>query len=1056
MLSKKLNCYTMKKLLFINFLIIVALCNISTAQIAIKKNDIKTFTSTTLAPKQQRAINYALPANNSGLTAQAYGIRAYDQERGAVQEFVTFYIDLTDTIVTIKDLSDYYIRAAAYANGYYYMANSRDGMCTYDLLAMDMETLSIDTITSYSIDDYEAAIIFSDMTYDSTTGYMYGVGYDLETATSNDDDDTMEVQLALLQIDLISGKMTNIGHQSFCNLVTLACDSKGELWGLDSEGKLWSIDKSNGMPIEVKGSSSDIPSTLQSMCFNPADGQLYWSGFSVTNEIGTGFFSKFSFSNDAITYQKIGNFNGNAEIIGLYIDSNPIAPNRPCAITDLSITPAPDGVGSATLSWTNPTTLIDGTAINETLSISIIRDDVLVATLSNQVAGQKVTYTDENIISGLHEYRIICSNNAGEGKPAVVKNIFIGRDVPGRVQNLVATKVADENKVTVSWEQPTSGKNGGWYDHASLNYDVTRMPDNLVIAQGITETSVTDTNFDMSRGYTYEVVAKTTDGIGVPRTSNNVVVGTALSIPYTTSFATDAEVSAWTVIDGDNDGHEWFPSSYKSTGQTFMKFAPDTKYNPDTEANDWLITPPLALQAGVTYAMEYDMLLLGAIFPVDYNVTMGSEATIEAQSTIISSIDSLVIDMQFTPQKVTFKANADGNYHLGFHIRNAVMVQITNVVVRELDAIDIAIEEVSCNNIGNVNREINFAITVKNEGADAIEGYIINIVDENGNVITDAQNSPLLEPNQWRQHLTQWTPEEEGTITLYAVVEMEGDTTTSNNRSEAFEIKIVEEGDWAHIKHNEAIMSYSPIQPSFKYSRSETLYYAEEISHRNKPFETGEWLIKGIIYYPYVFNNQEVENFNAQIFLTHSTEKELEGPEASLALTQVFDGVVQPTPTSTSIYIPFATPFNYTGGKNLIVHTRHSTKVKDYNLMFYGSRDDSGLWRMWYYSGNNSEFDISRATFDTEIANISFLMVNDTAVKGTTTDRAPIAYLSHGNLFVAGEYDTIRIYSIDGTLHGTYDNSELYIPMNNYSAGIYIVEVISNGARSTSKIVVSR
>ena len=1046
----------MKKLLLINFLIIAALCNIATAQIAIKKNDIKTFTTKTFTPNQQRAINYASPANNSGLTAQAYGIRAYDQERGAVQEFVSFYIDLSDTIVTIKDLSDYYIRAAAYANGYYYMANSQDGMCTYDLLAMDMETFDIDTIASYTIENYESAIIFSDMTFDSTTGNMYGIGYDLETAISEDDDNTLEVELALLKIDLTTGKMTNIGHQSFCNLVTIACDNKGELWGIDSNGKLWSIDKSNGMPLEVKGSSTDIPSTLQSMCFNPADGQLYWSGFSVKNNIGTGFFSKFDFSNDAITYHKIGNFNDNSEVIGLYIDSNPVAPNRPSAVTDLTITPAAAGAGSATLSWTNPSTLIDGTAINESISISIIRDDALVATLSNQVAGQKATYIDQNIASGLHEYRIICSNNAGEGKPAVVKNIFIGRDIPGQVQNLVAAKVADENKVIVSWEQPLSGKYGGWYDLASLTYSVTRMPDNKVIAEDITETTVTDTDFEISRGYTYEVIAKTTDGIGVPRSSNNVVVGTALSIPYSTSFATDTDVNAWTVIDGDNDGHEWFPASYKSTGQTFMKFAPDTKYNPETEANDWLITPPLALKAGVTYAMEYDMLLLGTIFPVDYNVTLGSEATIEAQSTIISSIDSLVIDMQFAPQKVTFKVNADGNYHLGFHIRNAVMVQITNVLVRELDAIDIAIEEVSCFNIGNVNREISFAITVKNEGADALEGYVINIVDENDNVITYTQNSPLLEPNQWRQHLTQWTPQEEGTITLYAVVEMEGDTTTSNNRSETFEIEIIEEGDWAHIKHNEAIMSYSPIQPSYKYSRSETLYYAEEISHRNIAFETGSWLIKGIIYYPYVFNNQDVENFNAQVFLTHSTDKEIEGPEASLALTQVFDGVVQPTPTSTSIYIPFDTPFIYTGGKNLIVHTRHSSKQTDYNLMFYGSRDDSGLWRMWYYSGNSSEFDLSRATFDTEIANISFLMVDNAAVKGTTTNTAPLAYLSHGNLFVAGEYDTIHIYSIDGCLHGTYDNSELYIPMHGYTAGIYIVEVISNGARSTSKIVVNR
>lgn len=1038
----------MKNYYFLVLLLLSAFCVNASAQITVDKSMIKAFTPTQSYTPAKVAPTYAPQSDE--VVAKAYGIRCYDATQGAVQQFVSFDVNNPGSIKLEKDLSEYFIRAAAYANGYYYMINSLDGLCAYHLLAMNLETFEIDTIATYEINDYEAAIIFSDMTYDSSTSTMYGLGYDLETAIIDEENEnSMEVELALVTIDLNNGDMTCVGHQNFCNIVTLAADNYGYLWGIDGNGDLWDINKANGKPGEAMGYSSVLPTSLQSMSFHPENNTLYWCGFSATETTSSGFFSKFDFTDDAINYENIGTLSDNAEILGLHIDANPAASNTPDAVSEISITPGAEGANMATISFVTPTKLLNEESITGTIDVLIYRDDALLVQLDNKNPGATIEYVDNTPTTGFHTYTIACSNENGEGKSITIKNIYIGRDLPGEVANLKAAKTNGKSEVVISWEAPTSGMNGGWYDATALTYTATRYPDGVIIAENINATTLTDSDITTLNGYTYHIGVTNTDGTGATTISNRIVAGPSIDVPYTCNFGKQEAINVWTVIDGDQDGHEWFPASYASTGQTFMKFAPDTKYHPETPANDWLITPPLKLKAGVTYTMEYDMLLLGPLFPVDYNVTIGKEATIEAQSTIIESIDSLVINMAFTPQYAIFNVEEDGEYYLGYQIRNAVMVQITDVVVRELDAIDLAVEMVKANKIANINTEMAFNVTIKNKGANDVEGYIVKIVNENGDVIASAPEAELLLSQESCEHTIYWTPQEESDMTLYAVVEKEGDAIAENNKSEAFTVQVLEEGEWAHIQPNNAIMNYVPFTPSFKYSQAETVYFDNEINF-------GKCVIKGLVYYTYVFNNAEVKNFNAKISLANTDENEPDPNVLSTVYTQVYSGTIRPTSETTSIYIPFDQPFEYDGG-NLSVRTQHSAQYEDANLMFYGSRDeDSGYWRSWYFTNSKYEFDINNVQLNYEIPNVSFFMTETNAVGKIENSNAPRAYMSHGNLFVAGEYDTLHIYSVDGRLCATHNANEMYIPMNDYPAGIYIVKVISDGAQSTTKIAVGQ
>lgn len=1028
------------------------LCLTTTAQLKIEKNTIKSFA--THQGYTPAAVTPARTTSDSDVPAKAYAIRVYEDTRGGVQEFVSFDINNTADITIEKDLSQYYIRAAAEAEGYYYMINSMDGMCSYDLLRIDLETMNIDTVASYTADDYEAGIIFLDMTYDPAGDVMYGIGYDLETATESDEEGTLNVDLALVTIDLTTGSMTSKGHQGYCNLAAIAADAEGYLWGLSSDGSLWDINKNNGKPGEEWGTAGDKPVSLQSMCFNHDTGILYWAGFSTEwvdgEEKGKGFLSQFIFGEDAIQYTNMGSMANNSELIGLYIDSNPIAANTPEAVLDLTVTPAANGVQEATLAWINPSTLINGENINTALTVTIYRDNELIATLENQAAGQSAQYTDKEPSQGTHEYMVVCANENGTGQPTYIKNIFIGRDIPGNVTNLVAVKTTDKNEVTVSWEKPRTGINNGWYDEESLRYTVVRYPDNKLLAEVTTSTTLVDTDFTTLRGYYYEVTVKSVDGVGPSVISNTVVAGPALDTPYECDFSTDDAVKMWSVIDGDEDGHEWFPASYSKINQHFMKFAPDSKYNPQTTADDWLITPPINLKGGTTYTFEYEMLLLGPLFPVAFDITIGKKADAESQSTILDTTDSLVINMAFEPRNAIFEVENDGEYYLAFHIRNAVMVQVTNVVIRELESNNLSLESFATPIISNVNSECIFDVAIKNCGASDLTGnFFINVCDENNTVVASyhAQSDEIIASQETKEYAITWIPQETGTHTYTATVGLDdnSDSVPEDNTSEGYLLQTLEEGVWSHVAYNNALMNYLPFVPSYKYNYAETIYAEEEIGSES-------CYIKGIMYYTYVFNNLDVKNFNAIISLAHTTLDAFDDNEPIEGATQVYKGTIKPTSTSKAIYIAFDEPFNYQGG-NLCVMTTQEAPGGDNYLMFYGSREEDEIIRSRFYSSDEAAYAGTGLQGCTEIANISFFKTNVQAVESIEEQYTPDVFVANGLLIVDGEYDTIKIYSIDGRLCATHASCESVIPMTQCEQGVYVIEVINNNHRTTTKVV---
>ena len=183
-------------------------------------------------------------------------------------------------------------------------------------------------------------------------------------------------------------------------------------------------------------------------------------------------------------------------------------------------------------------------------------------------------------------------NAAGDG---VCKEFaaYVGEDLPGAPQNVTLTTHGGNAEIT--WAAPAEGKHGGYFDNASVKYNVVRMPDNKVVVEGTTSLRATDA-VSVQKGYSYVVTAVNKKGVGASATSKTMGFGPEDSVPFTSPLTTQDDFDRWVTADKNNDGNTW----------TFYKPTQTTTYDRcDQNADDWLYTPALKFEKCKTYQVRY-------------------------------------------------------------------------------------------------------------------------------------------------------------------------------------------------------------------------------------------------------------------------------------------------------------------------------------------------------------------------------------------------------------------------------------------------------------------
>lgn len=987
-----------------------------------------------------------------------YGIQVYSSSGGQSPAVVSFPVDSPEDVSRIYDLSSYNIVAAAANGGVYYMLHSDDGLVAGKLVKLDLNTMRLSDVRTFDWKvDVAARVIYTDMTYDPDSEMLYACGYDIEHGTTGEGGELIEAPFALYRIDPATGDSELIGSQEERVIVALSSGG-GELIGVADNGSLQQVDAYSGELIfELMTTTGITPVGLQSMTYDPGSEVFYWASYT-SGEQGAGMSRLVKIYRDEnweYHADVLGKVGDECELIGLYVDPNPLPMDAPAIPTDFTVTAGAQGAATAALKWTNPAKALDGSDLSG-LGIEIYRDGELVNTINGATPGEEASWNDGNVPAGMHTYSIVAFNaNAVKGKAVYADELWIGVDMPGAPVSVTAVKSVGSYAVTVSWAAPENGLNGGWFDAADVRYTVVRYPDNKVVSENQVATSLVDEDITEAHGYYYDVTAMTSSGSkGGTARSKPVASGMPHTVPYAPDFNVSDEVNQWAVVNADNDEYEWYTDrNWGGTRDTYFRYYPSNMQDPSVERNDWIISPAVTLEAGKLYMVQYDVRLLGELFPVNITLAMGDSQAVGSMTTELERLEGDVNDITWTTHSIPMTVEVSGVYHFGYQVRNSVPVQFYKFAVREVPAVDMSVVETHCSGMGNVGTPTEFEVTVSNVGFYAVEDYSVELVDNDGAILASASATEPIASQSTAKLTVGWTPEAEGCFTVKARVVADADGNADNNTGSPISVNVFGEGRMVDVGESLSSSMLTPIGAYYRHSAVQSIYPSEIIG-----FEDGAE-IKAAIYA--ISNDMGGGSGTLDINLSYGIGNVEEGSYGSDDMlpencySDVFSGDMSIDLAGSNMVVVFNEPFVYNGG-NIGVYTRHDSENSSM-LLFKSNRPSmSSPYYSCYYTSNTEPFvyGISSCRRGFDLPKVTFLVKDGSSGVGSVAgeDGVDVLYDKASRVLVlSGDYTVCRIYSVMGALLGEYSGKDV-ISVESLPAGVAVVEVTAPAGRVVKKI----
>ena len=218
-------------------------------------------------------------------------------------------------------------------------------------------------------------------------------------------------------------------------------------------------------------------------------------------------------------------FNQTNMFIGHIVPENNEYFSRPDSVSKMAV--LEEAFDAARLTWTNPTTDLNGNTLTDITSVTIRRNFEEIAVLTDVEAGADMEYIDNGLEPGLYEYSIYITNEAGISR-TTYRSILVGEkcnivfqmhDNGGDGWKGAAISIADENFNRLAVVTMTQGSalvvdlplltgnlnfiwNSGWY-HAYPEYDTdSECSFTIINAQG--QTIYTSTGLEEGVFLTYD------------------------------------------------------------------------------------------------------------------------------------------------------------------------------------------------------------------------------------------------------------------------------------------------------------------------------------------------------------------------------------------------------------------------------------------------------------------------------------------------------------------------------------------------------------------------
>lgn len=496
------------------------------------------------------------------------------------------------------------------------------------------------TMTVENVED--KSLRATDMTYDRTTGNVYGQFYRQELGGRC---------IGVLNLDkMIHSNIVN----TTIDYVALAADKDGKLYGISFEGDLYIIDKTTGEQTKIGATGVTPGEYRMSATFDWTTNVLYWACVH-NDEDGTSALYTVDTTTGKAT--KVMDFRDKEQIVGMYTLPPVAEDGAPAKIADLACK-FQDAATTGTISFTAPSKTFGGAELTGEVSYTVLDGDKEILTGTAQAA--TAVSRDITLSQGAHNITAYTKNDVGKSEDASI-SLWVGNDNPMPVADVkVSTEEgATATKVHISWTAPEKGAHDGYMDATDLKYDVVRMPGNKKIATATAECSVDDELDETAelQAYTYVVTAKCNGLSSVPVTSEPVSAGSAKDIPYTASLKDAAEMSLFTIVNANDDDKTWYYDDAEK--------AACYRFSVINTADDWLITPPLRLYAGKKYKLEFSTKCGASYSPENIEAAMGKGEDPAMYQNILKNTE--IDNTDYKTLNSNFEVAEDGTYRIGLH-----------------------------------------------------------------------------------------------------------------------------------------------------------------------------------------------------------------------------------------------------------------------------------------------------------------------------------------------------------------------------------------------------
>lgn len=389
---------------------------------------------------------------------------------------------------------------------------------------------------------------------------------------------------------------------------TLVCDRSGQLYGIKYEtepgavydivtkAELYKIDKKTGN-VTLVGDTGVLPQFESDAVIDLNSGRMFWV---VCPEQEKSYIAEVNLATGLAT--PLYTLPDDAVIKGLGIDAAEAYDKAPAAVTDAAIHFS-DGDLTGTASFKAPTTYFDNTPATEggELTATVLANGEVIAT-EVITFGQQVEMPIEVPSAGLYNFDITVENAEGISPKVSFENIFVGNGTPKAPEPVLT---GENGLMKLTWQAVTESAEGGYVNPAEVTYTVVRYPDNKTVAEAITQTLFTETLEipETVVGYYYTVTANYAGKSSVAAESNLVLLG-AKSTPFVAGFEKDWEL--FTVVNCNNDGDTWTRQEAFASARPGYYIRINTYL--DKDADDWLLSPPIHLEGGKAYKLNFDIV----------------------------------------------------------------------------------------------------------------------------------------------------------------------------------------------------------------------------------------------------------------------------------------------------------------------------------------------------------------------------------------------------------------------------------------------------------------